>query len=199
MLHQPNDSTVKTEFVVSPNPKSGTLKVSRLFARVLGIAGLMAITLPSAPAQANDYAACATQLRNADLSPEVVADACAKVLHPQDLGNCVVNIQRNTIVPVGDALAACVRVRRPLDLATCVLEINRETIATKNLEQDSNKTAVMTALDTCHRSLLPIQFSHCVVGLSRRIDLTPVGAMGTCIDANDRPRDVLPSFMPAQG
>lgn len=165
----------------------------RRFVRWSGIqlaaAGLLAIAFPTSPssaAQKNDYETCAARLLQVGLTPEVVASACADVLHPQDLSTCVVRINQQTSAAAADALSSCRRVRRPVELATCVVDINR----------GSQNPALPEILDNCRRSLLPTQFSNCVVGLSRRIDLASTQAMNTCISTIERPRDFEPTFIP---
>ncbi len=50
----------------------------------------------------------------------------------------------------------------------------------------------------CSRSLLPVRFAQCVVGLRAETDSAPVQAMDNCIDASDRAvSGYLPSFIPA--
>ncbi|MBK4729666.1 hypothetical protein JJD41_07265 [Oxynema sp. CENA135] len=137
----------------------------------------------------NDYQDCATALLDANLPPERVATACARVLHPEDLATCVTEIETQTDVVATDALEACVRVRRPAELATCVVDI-----ADGSPEGDAP-----AILDFCRRSLLPQQFSQCVVGLKNELDLVSTQAMGFCIDAGDRIRDFDPTFIPGDG
>ncbi len=167
----------------------------RLGGAVLGVAGLLATLQPSATANVQDYEHCARSLLNAGIEPSVVADFCARDLHPQDLGTCVAVIRERTATLATDALDACSKVRRPLDLANCVVNIDRQAIAPKKLDEVASKSALAAALDTCRRSLLPIRHAECVIGLHNRVDLPPLTLMGTCIDASDRPRDVLPSFI----
>jgi len=169
---------------------SSRLPVLRLVAVAMGFTGLLATLIPASPVKAtanNDYEVCAASLLRTGLSPAVVADACAEVLHPEDLAACVTQIDARKRVEATQALLACVKVRRPLELATCFNAIDTNTSSPVALE----------VLDHCRRSLLPVRFSECVLGLSSKITLTPATAMTTCIDALDRPRDVFPNFIPA--
>ena len=160
----------------------------RCCASQLAIASLFALAIPSRPAHAyNDFQLCTAQLiRLAGVSPEDAASACSDVINPEDLSRCVVTIHQVTPTLTQDALGACRRVRRPVDLSTCVFDINDNT-------RDSQPTAV---LDYCRRSLLPLRYSECVVGLSRETDFSSNKAMETCIKAEDFPRDLSPNFAP---
>ncbi|HEY9860694.1 MAG TPA: hypothetical protein V6D16_14385 [Candidatus Obscuribacterales bacterium] len=167
----------------------------RLSGAPLAIAGLLVLAIPPGPAgaaflfqtQGNEYETCAANLLDVGIEAPIVAEACADVLRPQDLSDCVVRINRQTSVTALEALLTCRQVRRPLELASCVVDINRET----------ENPALPEVLDTCRRSLLPKRFAECVVGLSRRIDdLIPTNAMTTCIDASDPPSDFAPNFIP---
>ena len=87
-----------------------------------------------------------------------------------------------------DALSGCRRVRRPEDLATCVVGITGvSTTGTKPLD----------VLTYCRRSLLPKRFSNCVVGINGQVPAySTTEMMDNCIAASNRPRQVLPSFIP---
>jgi hypothetical protein len=171
------------------------LSIGRLSGVVLGMASLVAIVQLPASASVRDYEHCASSLLAVNVEPVVAADLCARDLHPQDLGTCVTAIAQRTKILATDALSACSKVRRPLDLANCVVNIDQQTIVPKKLDEAASKSALSTALDTCRRSLLPIRHAECVIGLNNKVDLPPLTLMGTCIDAGDRPRDVLPSFI----
>lgn len=134
-----------------------------------------------------DYETCASSLTDKGIADIDAADACAAALYPQDLAQCVSRIDDGTEITAIDALSGCRQVRRPLELATCVNEI----------DDAATDTESFLVLDNCRRSLLPIRYSACVVGLSREIDFSTPEALETCIAAGDRPRNVLPSFIPA--
>jgi len=82
-------------------------------------------------------------------------------------------------VPAEDGLYNCYRDRRPLELATCVVEIN------EFLEADDTGIIV----ENCRRSLLPLRYSDCVVGLTNAGEeaIAPVAAMEECISADAFP------------
>ncbi len=86
------------------------------------------------------------------------------------------DIQRQTSILAIDALATCRQVRQPDELATCVVGISI----------NSKEKTIPEVLNYCRRSLLPVRFAECVVGLQKEIDVTSNQAMNTCIDANDR-------------
>jgi hypothetical protein len=158
---------------------------------LMAIVSLVTIAIPSTPANAYTFTEaqlCAAELvRFAALSQEVASVACAQALVPKELSKCVLKISELTPTKAQDALVACFKVRRPLDLAGCVHDIHVKT-------QKPDPNAV---LDYCRRSLLPLRFSECVIGLSREIDFSPPKAMRTCIAAEDFPRNLYPNFVPA--
>ncbi|MDJ0618281.1 MAG: hypothetical protein QNJ63_16295 [Calothrix sp. MO_192.B10] len=145
------------------------------------------------PAQAvntsyKDYRLCAFQLLKAGIAEENASKACANALHPEEVSACVIKIERKTKLAAQDILATCEKARRPRNMAKCVNGISH------NLEEESAKTA---ALDYCGRSLLPVRFASCVVGLRSQIKFEPVKAMDTCIDASELISNTEPSFIPA--
>jgi hypothetical protein len=149
-------------------------------APILAIAGWLGMTLPSialTTSSVNDFRVCAGRLRGLEISVEAVSQACATALRPRDLSACVTRIQRQTQFAATDALSSCRQARRPQELAACVVGISR------NTPQEALTPAV---LNYCGRSLLPLTFGQCVVGLRAEIDITPAQAMDTCIDARDR-------------
>lgn len=158
--------------------RDGAKQTLRLSVTPIAIAGLLAATIPSVPANAthiNEYERCAGYMLTAGVSSEPAATACAQALRPRSIGQCVYYIKKHTPISGADALSACTRVRQPLGLANCAIDINR---GTKEAE-------ALAVLDNCRRSLIPTNFSECVVGLSRRINLPPARAMETCLSTYD--------------
>ena len=153
---------------------------------------LLAIAIPNQPAWAthrNNFQHCAAQLLRFGIGAPVAADACAAALYPKDLSICVTGIAEYTNIAAADALATCRQVRRPRDLGKCVVTISTGT-------QNASPPDI---LDNCRRSLLPLRFADCVVGLNREVDYSPTKVMATCIDGSDRPQDFYPpSFAPRQ-
>ncbi|MFM7363396.1 MAG: hypothetical protein ACKO11_02595 [Cuspidothrix sp.] len=123
----------------------------------------------------NNYRACAAQLLSLGITGQAASQGCAAALRPRELSSCVAKINQLTQITPVDAFSACQQARRPQDLATCVVSINKS-------YQGSANTATLTS---CGRSLLPVSFAECVVGLRRAIDLTPTQALTTCIDASE--------------
>lgn len=162
----------------------------------LAIATLVVTAIPCAPAAAlrirsieppDDYQVCATRLLRAGISPNDLANACSGALHPDELSRCVLRIKLRTPINPQDALSACSQVRRPEDVSNCVLEINSHT---KN-------PPIADVLDYCRRSLLPISFSDCVVGLNRAIDISTARALDSCFDTTaELPRSPYRTFLP---
>ncbi|MEA5506427.1 hypothetical protein VB735_25620 [Halotia wernerae UHCC 0503] len=159
-------------------------KAIRLTAPVLALAGwLLAIAPGMAASYNNDYRACAGRVIGEGVTAQAASQACARALRPRDLASCVVYIKRNTEITAADTLSACNQARRPKDLASCVTGISKNTQGAVNPD----------VLNYCGRSLLPVRFAQCVVGLRSEIDLTPTQALNTCIDGSDRIGGLPPS------
>lgn len=157
---------------------------------VFAVTGWLAMTSSSIAVTAtyrNDFRVCAGRLLRAGVAAEAASQACAAALRPGDLSACVTRIGRQTQIAGPDALATCRQSRRPEDLATCVVGISRYT----------REAANPAVLNYCGRSLLPVRFAECVVGLRAEIDFAPAQALETCIDSSDRFTGFLPSFIPS--
>jgi len=154
----------------------------------LAIAGLLAMAIPGgqATAASNKFAVCAAELLRANISPDLASTACAEALEPMDLSECVLRIASLTPALADRALGSCTRVRRPVELAKCVVEINRR----------AQNSDVSSVLDNCRRSLLPLRFSSCVIGLSNQTDFSPARTMTTCIAAEGFTRELSPTPVP---
>ena len=172
----------------TPGVKSRTLRpLFRFCASQIAIASLLALAIPHRPALAlTEFQVCANELLRADVSPERASVACSQALAPKDLSGCVLRINYQTPTISDEALAACTRVRRPLELASCMVDINTRT----------EGSDAIRVLDYCRRSLLPVRFSECVIGLSREVDASTPGALDTCIAADDFPRQLFPTLVP---
>ncbi|NEO97527.1 MAG: hypothetical protein F6K58_02205 [Symploca sp. SIO2E9] len=169
--------------------RNRTLALSRqVCVSQLAIAGLLAIAIPSSPASAasNNFELCALELDRANIPPEQAVKACAEAFVPEDLSECVLRINLQTPTSGSDALNACTKVRRPVELARCVININHRT---PNPE-------VLSVLDHCRRSLLPLRFSECVIGLSNQSDFSTSRNLATCIAAEDFPSELFPPSSP---
>lgn len=165
------------------------------------LAGFSLVSLPVRPVTAAtyynprpyrssqaDYDSCAAGLLSAGLSPEDAAAACGGALYPQALSACVTAIDAGTEILATDALSSCRRVRRPEELASCVVGITG--VSTTGTEP-------LDVLTYCRRSLLPLRFSNCVVGVATQVTTyTTTEMMNNCIAATNRPRQVLPNFIP---
>ncbi|MGD1904289.1 MAG: hypothetical protein ACFB9N_18845 [Geitlerinemataceae cyanobacterium] len=166
-----------------------TFNALRPIASGLTLCGLFAIA--ASPVSARyinhrsqpDYATCAIELLDDGINAEAAAAACATAYEPRDLSACVSRIEDNTAIAAEDALDSCREVRRPLELASC----------TTRIDADSNGAVPMMVLDRCRRSLLPIEFANCTIALGDNIPLGVEVAMDTCIDADDRVRDIFPT------
>lgn len=145
---------------------------------VLAIAGCLAAILPNtaiAASYSNDYSVCAGRLLSVGVTAEAASQACAAALRPRDLAACVVKIDKQTQIAATDALSTCGNARRPEELATCVVGVSLST------KEEANPAV----LNYCGRSLLPVRFGQCVVGLRSQIDFPATQALDTCISADD--------------
>ncbi|MFM2062943.1 MAG: hypothetical protein RLZZ507_2613 [Cyanobacteriota bacterium] len=154
--------------------------ISKFFAApVLVIAGLLTNMLPSQAQTAtnnNDYRVCAARLVSVGVTAQAAAEGCATALRPRELSSCVIKISKETQIATQDALKSCRQARNPNDIATCVVDVSKNT----------NNEINPDVLSYCGRSLLPVRFAQCVVGLRKEIDLAPIQAFDSCIDASDR-------------
>jgi hypothetical protein len=154
----------------------------------LAIASLFALVIPNRPVVAmNEFQLCTAQLvRLAGVSPDGAVAACSDALNPKEISRCVVTIHKLTPTLTPDALVACQRVRRPVELSRCMFDITDNT-------RDSQP---ITVLDYCRRSLLPLRYAQCVVGLSRETDFSSGQVMESCIKAEDFPGNLYPNVVP---
>jgi hypothetical protein len=163
-----------------------------VIAPLLAMAGILGMALPSNAISnpfrrnQNEYRVCAARLLSVGIPTEAASNACAAALRPKEVSSCVGEIQRRTQIPATDSLAFCGQARRPDDLATCVVAIGTT----------SQETVNRAILSYCNRSLLPVKFGQCVVGLRSEIDFSPTQAMESCISASDRISNVVPLSTP---
>lgn len=166
-------------------------KTVKVTAPVLAIAGWLATMVPTMAINAsysnNDFRACAGQLLRFNINADTASQACAGALRPRDLSSCVVSISRQTKINAVDALNTCRQVRRPEELASCVVAISR--IPTQ--EQPN-----VNILNYCSRSLLPMRFGQCVVGLRSEFKLALDQALNTCISGSDTVSTSTSVFIP---
>lgn len=144
---------------------------------------LMSALMPhlAIAAKPNPYPGCVQTLKDSGINKDQASIACADAIKPKDLAQCVLKLDTDTPITGETALPACFKVRRPLDLATCVLGINGSTTG-------AEPNAI---LDYCRRSLLPLSFSQCVVGLTAEAPIPSTEALQHCLDAEDFPRGLL--------
>jgi hypothetical protein len=192
MLRKVTDNLHALPTINSAASRSKTAK-TYLVVGSLAIAGWIGSNFPATGAEIvtdslrNGYRACTGRMLNSGVSPEAAARACAGALYPKDIARCVSRIEGQTEISAQDALATCTQARRPVELSRCVVGISENT----------EGQPVPGVLDFCGRSLLPIRYAECVVGLRREInDLAPTQAMETCISASDRPLEFAPNFIP---
>ncbi len=158
------------------------IQKSRLCLAGLSVAALSSLQVMMTPStttafpsfdllREEDYNICAENLQAVGLSPQVTAQACAMSVRPKQISTCVSRINYDTGISAEEALVGCVSVRRPEEMATCVVNI------TQNLS-DANPLKV---LDSCSRSLLPEQYSFCVLGVTPSTALPVTNVLNTCL------------------
>lgn len=165
-------------------------KAFKVTVPVLAIAGWLATMIPTMAITAsyrNDYRACAGQLLRVNINANAASQACAAALRPRELSSCVVSISRQTQISAVDALNTCRQARRPEELATCVVGISLK---------PSKEAANPAILNYCGRSLLPVRFGQCVVGLRSEIKFALNQALETCISGSDTVSTFIPSALP---
>lgn len=125
---------------------------------------------------------------NTDIKAIDALKSCYQVRRPVDMGNCVVTINKNSIL-------ASTR-KTTMAKKEVEAETEKNLFATADDNTLTTKISpVMMALSTCQASLLPARHSECVVALSRTPQVTdPTKAMTTCLSAEDFPRDLFPSY-----
>ena len=164
----------------------------RIAASQVAIVGWLAMTLPSTAASIptsyrNTFRGCSGRLVSVGISSQDAATACAGALRPTEVSRCVVEIKQQTAIAAEDALSTCRQDRRPNEVARCVVGISL-----------NSKEEVAGVLDYCgRRSLLPVRFAECVVGLRREIEISPTQAMDSCIDEGEEISEFAPNFVPA--
>lgn len=154
------------------------------------IAGLLAVALPlvaQRPAEANEFANCASALVDSGIEPSLAAAACGSALRPEQVSACVERVVEVTDVGAVEALSACSRDRRPQEVGTCVADIHNALTVGNSAE----------VLERCQLSVLPERYSACVVGLADGAGLAIDESLNQCINAGYRPADVAPTFVPA--
>ncbi|BAQ62774.1 hypothetical protein GM3708_3180 [Geminocystis sp. NIES-3708] len=115
--------------------------------------------------------------------------SCYQVRRPVDMGNCVVNINKTSILKTTSKSTL-----EKKEVVTTETETNLFATTEDNTLM-TKISPVMMALNTCQASLLPARHSECVIALSRTPQVTdPTKAMTTCLSAEDFPRDLFPSY-----
>lgn len=197
---------------LTPQSSSGSRmfanKAIRITVPVLTVAGWLAAIAPSMAITAsynNEYLVCAGRIIRAGegVTEQAVAQACARSLRPRDLASCVIDIKNKTEIVAADALSNCSAARRPKDYGSCVVDVSQnfqKTVRPEDLQLDKEATK-QQVLTYCGRSLLPVSFAECVVGLRTEIkNLAPTQVLDTCIDGSDRIGGLPPSstLLPTQ-
>ena len=135
------------------------------------VINLFLFNLP-AKADWNEFTLCSIELQKIGIEANQAGNACAEAIEPKDLSSCAMRINYETPISAPIALDGCFRVRRPLELSQCVGNIYREIIKeddediTLGNRPSEHLQPSLLSLDYCRRSLLPLTFSECVVGIS---------------------------------
>ncbi|MGF1514792.1 MAG: hypothetical protein ACFB5Z_14010 [Elainellaceae cyanobacterium] len=129
---------------------------------------------PRGAINADDYGDCVRDLQESGIETTNAVDVCAAAFDPDEVADCVEEINDDTTIVADSALGACLRVRRPDELADCVTDVDK----TFNQEFSDD------ALAYCTRSLLPARFSDCVRGIRGDAEAAPIAIMDECVEAN---------------
>ncbi|MFW6367837.1 MAG: hypothetical protein ACOCZG_01635 [Halothece sp.] len=159
-------------------------RLSRLTAFGTGLCLMLAPSFSAQASVGDEFRVCAEELQEAGLSPDEASAACADAIRPKDLSLCVLSMNQEVGIDANEALSNCFRNRRPVELATCVIEIN-------DFLDSDNLTPIV---ENCRRSVLPLRYSDCVVGLTETAEeeIAPQKAVEDCITAEDFPRALRP-------
>jgi hypothetical protein len=152
---------------------------------LVGAMAVSGVVLTPARAIANDFLTCGRLLTEAGLDTAAISAACGQALRPEAMARCVADITADTEIAAPQALAACQRDRRPQDLATCVT----------TLHLGLEVAADARVLGNCQRSLLPVRYADCVVGLMDSAALPAEASLEACMAAGRPPADLPPTFM----
>ncbi|MGF1538461.1 MAG: hypothetical protein ACFB4J_18520 [Elainellaceae cyanobacterium] len=129
---------------------------------------------PRGAISADDYGDCARDLLESGIDAAEAVDVCASAFDPDEVADCVEDIQDDTAVAANDALGACLRVRRPDELADCVVDVD------KAFDQQFSDDA----LAYCTRSLLPARFADCVIGIHDDAQAAAISIMDACVEGD---------------
>ncbi len=149
--------------------------------RTIAAAGLFFMLAPSRLVEASigeEFDVCAKELQQAGLSADEASAACSEALHPEDLSLCVLSMNVEVDVTAQQGLENCFRDRRPVELATCVIDID-EAVEVED---------VGNIVQNCRKSLQPLRYSECVIGLTAGNEIAVSRAVDDCIAADDSPK-----------
>lgn len=133
----------------------------------------------------HDYRRCAEGLRDAGITAQLSAEACAGTIRPRDLSQCVNRIRNVAAISSEEALVGCLSVRRPQELGTCVTGI----------VQVAGSADPLNVLNGCVSSLLPERYSFCVIGLAEVHRDIPVNdLLETCLHPSEKFTDLNLGF-----
>lgn len=136
----------------------------------------------TAAAAGPDYYGCTVSMTEAGISEADAIAACGSARHPEDVSNCVVDVNDLTGLASNSALLICQRSRRPIEVANCTIDIHDSL-----LESPSTKV-----LENCGRSVLPERYGNCVVDIADAAEVGVDEAMTQCIRAGYRPWQIQP-------
>lgn len=147
--------------------------------------------------------------------------ACYRVRRPVDMASCVVEIhdeaiasatsvqennsenksaQKETKIAQDSPAVPPPATGEPTDLPTpsptpdATQEDNPEPTELTPMT-DTKSSPSLLVLNSCRQSLLPKRYSDCVIAVNQNVPGTsPAKAMGTCLSAEDFPRELFPAY-----
>jgi hypothetical protein len=149
-----------------------------------------------------ELAECVGTIRDeTPIEAEDALTACYRVRRPNDMADCVVDIHADALnvspAAQSDATKDETKSAQTPSSAPPAEADDRDSSRPTQLEinQDTEMSPSMMALDSCRRSLFPERHASCVIALSQDIpENSPAKAMETCLSAEDFPRDLFPAY-----
>ncbi|MEM9906292.1 MAG: hypothetical protein AAF921_14835 [Cyanobacteria bacterium P01_D01_bin.44] len=153
-----------------------------LFPLTASIASVFVLSATPSSATDDGFFDCTAGLLDKGIATAEATAACGGARFPEELGNCVVDINDVTGIGAAEALSVCERTRRPEEVANCTIDIHDSLLTAPN----------PTAMEYCGRSVLPERYATCVIDLRDAAELAADEALTSCIRAGYRPWEIAP-------
>jgi hypothetical protein len=148
-----------------------------------------------------ELAECVGTIRGeTSIEAENALTACYRVRRPNDMADCVVDIHADAlnISPAAQSDATkdeTKNAQTPSSAPPTEVDTDSPRPTELEINQDTEMSPSLMALDSCRRSLFPERHASCVIALSQDIpENSPAKAMETCLSAEDFPRELFPAY-----